>query len=254
MENRYPLFAGGRILKKEALWDLRDRSFDGWRLQYGDYTDGVIKGCRVRVEGQNLVIGTGILKYGDFICFQTEEAEVPFQAENRLVALKAVFASCQDSPDYTGHEWDFLLDEDLDLREGQIELCRFHLRTGSVLRHAYKDFRDMLTEYDTVNLAHATMSGRGKGKIHPEILLRFAAEMRERRQKDAADTAFCYGIWNAAGEVERDLVEAYLEDKGAELSENERTMEDVMSDMADILESGNIRARRGQGQRLIYVE
>ena len=24
VENRYPLFAGGRILKKEALWDLRD--------------------------------------------------------------------------------------------------------------------------------------------------------------------------------------------------------------------------------------
>lgn len=254
MENRYPLFTGGRILKKEALWDLRDRSFDGWGLLYGDYTDGVIKGCRVRVEGQNLVIGTGILKYRDFVCFQTEEVEVPFQAENRLVALKAEFSVCQGNPDYTGHEWAFFLDEDLNLREGQIELCRFHLRTGSALRHTYKDFRDMLTEYDTVNLAHATISGRAKGRMHPEILLRFAAEMQESRQKDTADTAFCYGIRNMAGEVEQDLVDAYLEDKGAELSGNARTMEDVMSDLADILESGSIRAHRGERQRLIYVE
>ena len=254
MENRYPLFAGGRILKKEALWDLRDRSFDGWGLLYGDYTDGVVRGCRVRVEGESLVIGTGILKYGDFICFQTGEAEVPFQAENRPVALKAEFSVRQGNPDYTGYEWDFLLDADMDLREGQIELCRFHLRTGSVLRHTYKDFRDMLTEYDTVNLAHATISGRGKGRIHPEILLRFAREMQENGQKDAADMAFCYGIRGMAGEVEQDLVEAYLEDKGAELSENERSVEDMMSDMADIMESGNIRSRRGQRQKLIYVE
>ena len=29
MENRYPLFAGGRILKKESLWDLRDYAYGG---------------------------------------------------------------------------------------------------------------------------------------------------------------------------------------------------------------------------------
>ena len=241
-------------MKKEALWDLRDYLYGGLQQQYADYTDGVIKGCCVRVEGQNLVIGTGILKYGDFICLQTEETEVPFQAENRPMALKAAFSVCHGNLDYMGHEWAFLLDADLNLREEQIELCRFHLRTGSTLRHTYKDFHDMLTEYDTVNLAHATISGRGKGRMHPEILLRFAAEMQGNRQKDAADTAFCYGIRSSAGEVEQELVEAYLEDKGAELSGNVRAMEDVVSDLADILESGGVRVHRGERQRQIYVE
>lgn len=92
MENRYPLFAGGRILKKEALWDLRDYSYGGIQLYYMDYTDGIVRGCNVRVEDNCLVVGKGILKYGDFLYLLQEEARVPFAAENRTVALKAVFS------------------------------------------------------------------------------------------------------------------------------------------------------------------
>ena len=93
MENRYPLFAGGRILKKEAWWDLRDYSYGGIQLYYMDYTDGI-------VEDNCLVVGKGILKYGDFLYLLQEEARVPFAAENRTVALKAVFSVKEGNPDY----------------------------------------------------------------------------------------------------------------------------------------------------------
>ena len=47
-------------------------------------------------------------------------------------------------------------DEELELGENQMEMCRFYLREGSALRDSYKNFADMSTEYDTVNLICAT--------------------------------------------------------------------------------------------------
>ena len=41
MENRYPLFENGRILKKEALEILRDYPKDLLSILYDGYTDGV---------------------------------------------------------------------------------------------------------------------------------------------------------------------------------------------------------------------
>lgn len=215
-DNRYPLFAGGRILKKEALWDLRDYAYESMQLSYIDYTDGIIKGCRIRVEGENLVIGTGILKFGDFIYLLKEETAVPFTAENRLVVLKAAFNVKQNNPDYLVYQITFFMDSNPERQENQIELCRFHLRTGSVLRDIYKDFRDMQTEYDTVNLLHTTIAGRNQNRLHPEIMMRFAKEMQNQKEKQITDHSFCYQILNTAGEVDRELVAAYLEDKRTE--------------------------------------
>lgn len=256
MENRYPLFAGGRILKKEALWELRDYAYGGMQLQYMDYTDGIVRGCNVRVESNCLVVGRGILKYRDFLYLLQGEVRVPFGAENRTVVLKAVFTVKEGNPDYLSYQVDFLLDQDVERQENQVELCRFHLREGSVLRDTYKDFADMGTEYDTVNLLHATVSGRGQGRLHPEILLRFAEEMQERDGKDAADMAFCYEIRNDAGELEQAAVLAYLADKGtvgmAGLHgwDNEK----IVKELEGILLEGRRMTGREQGKNVIYVE
>lgn len=256
MENRYPLFAGGRILKKEALWELRDYAYGSMQLYYMDYTDGIVRGCGVRVEGNCLVVGRGMLKYGDFLYLLQEEVRVPFAAENRTVVLKAVFTVKKGNPDYLSYQVDFLLDQDVERQENQVELCRFHLREGSVLRGTYKDFADMGTEYDTVNLLYATVSGRGQGRLHPEILLQFVEEMQERDGKDAADMAFCYEIRNHAGELERAVVLAYLTDKGmvgmAELHgwDNEK----IVKEMEGILLEGRRTTGREQGKNVIYVD
>lgn len=232
MENRYPRFAGGRILKKESLWDLRDYVYESMQLFCMDYTDGIIKGCRVRVEGNRLVIGRGILKYGEFLYLLQEEEEIPFEAENRLTVLKAAFTVKRSNPDYLAYQVDFFLDSDTGRQENQIELCRFHLRTGSVLRDSYKNFADMNTEYDTVNLLHATMAGKGQERLHPEVLMRFAEEMEYRKDKQMEDCCFCYQILNTGGELSRELVTAYLDGKESDNcrensreSDNERLFE-----------------------------
>ena len=257
MENRYPLFAGGRILKKEALWDLRDYSYGGIQLYYMDYTDGIVRGCNVRVEDNCLVVGKGILKYGDFLYLLREEARVLFAAENRTVALKAVFNVNEGNPDYLSYQVDFLLDQDVERGKNQIEVCRFHLREGSVLRDTYKDFADMNTEYDTVNLLHATVSGRGQGRLHPKILLKYAETLQRNGANGVEDMAFCYHILQQNGEVERTVVEAYLRDKwkneitmDAEMQQNEicfKRLEALLNQRTD-------NRDKGLRQRVIFVE
>lgn len=256
-DNRYPLFAGGRILKKEALWDLRDYAYESMQLSYIDYTDGIIKGCRIRVEGENLVIGTGILKFGDFIYLLKEETAVPFTAENRLVVLKAAFNVKQNNPDYLVYQITFFMDPNPERQENQIELCRFHLRTGSVLRDIYKDFRDMQTEYDTVNLLHTTIAGRNQNRLHPEIMMRFAKEMQNHEKKDMADTGFVYKIWDSTGEVSRELVLAYLADKDAALAMKELydwDNEKIVTELGNVLLNGKSSSAHDSNRNVIYID
>ena len=64
MQNLYPLFERNRILKKELLWSLRDYAFSHIQLEYQEYGQGIIQGCPVQVQGRELVVGPGMIKYG----------------------------------------------------------------------------------------------------------------------------------------------------------------------------------------------
>lgn len=254
MENRYPLFAGGRILKKESLWDLRDYAYESLKLQYADYTDGILKGCRVHVEGQELVIGRGMLKYGDFICLMQEEAHVAYQGANKLNILKAVFEKQNEHPDYLTYRVSFLLDEDAVLSQGQIEFCRFHLREGSLLRDTYKDFTDMSTEYDTINLLHATIAGRRENRMHPQVLLKFAKEMQKHDKKNIENVAFCYHILQHSGEVEQEVVDAYLDVEQTEDNFRETRAQRCFAMLENILKSQVNNQGVIQKRNVIFVE
>ena len=109
------------------------------------------------------------------------------------------------------------MDRDVERQENQIEICRFHLREGSVLRDSYRDFADMNTKYDTVNLLYATVSGREMGRLHPKILLKYAEALQVNNVKSIEDMAFIYHILQQNGEVERTVVEAYLQSGQAEV-------------------------------------
>ena len=188
MEIRVPVFAGRRILKKESLWDIRDYTYAGWQLYYADHTDGLLKGCEIHAEDGRLVIGKGMLKFQEFS-----------EDETNL--------------DYKAYRVRFFLDEELELGENQMEMCRFYLREGSALRDSYKNFADMSTEYDTVNLICATVAGIGEKTLHPVVVKQFGEELWNMEEKDQFDFGFCSLVWNTQGRVERKVIAAYLSNK-----------------------------------------
>lgn len=213
MEIRVPVFAGRRILKKESLWDIRDYTYAGWQLYYAEYTDGLLKGCDIRAEDGQLVIGKGMLKFHDFIYLMMEEERVDYQPKNRWQVLKAEFSEDETNLDYKAYCVRFFLDEELELGENQMEMCRFYLREGSALRDSYKNFADMSTEYDTVNLICATVAGIGEKTLHPLVVKQFGEELWNMEEKDQFDFGFCSLVWNTQGRVERKVIAAYLSNK-----------------------------------------
>ena len=210
MEMRVPIFAGRRILKKESLWDIRDYTYAGWQLYYAEYTDGLLKGCDIRAEDGQLVIGKGML---NFIYLMMEEERVDYQPKNRWQMLKAEFSEDETNLDYKAYRVRFFLDEELELGENQMEMCRFYLREGSALRDSYKNFADMSTEYDTVNLICATVAGIGEKTLHPLVVKQFGEELWNMEEKDQFDFGFCSLVWNTQGRVERKVIAAYLSNK-----------------------------------------
>ena len=213
MEMRVPIFAGRRILKKESLWDIRDYTYAGWQLYYAEYTDGLLKGCDIRAEDGQLVIGKGMLKFHDFIYLMMEEERVDYQPKNRWQMLKAEFSEDETNLDYKAYRVRFFLDEELELGENQMEMCRFYLREGSALRDSYKNFAEMSTEYDTVNLICATVAGIGEKTLHPLVVKQFGEELWNMEEKDQFDFGFCSLVWNTQGRVERKVIAAYLSNK-----------------------------------------
>ena len=213
MEMRVPIFAGRRIFKKESLGDIRDYTYAGWQLYYAEYTDGLLKGCDIRAEDGQLVIGKGMLKFHDFIYLMMEEERVDYQPKNRWQMLKAEFSEDETNLDYKAYRVRFFLDEELELGENQMEMCRFYLREGSALRDSYKNFADMSTEYDTVNLICATVAGIGEKTLHPLVVKQFGEELWNMEEKDQFDFGFCSLVWNTQGRVERKVIAAYLSNK-----------------------------------------
>lgn len=47
-QNIYPLFERNRIMKKEYLWSLRDYSFGFMKVQYAEFSDGILTGCGLK--------------------------------------------------------------------------------------------------------------------------------------------------------------------------------------------------------------
>lgn len=224
MENQYPLFERNQILKKESLKSLRDYSFFQMQLEYQQYSNGILEGCDVSVRGDMLVVGKGIVKYNDFLYLLAEEVEIPYAAADRCECLKIQLDPESSSYDYIQYGYSIVLDQNLECGNNELEVCRFHLRSGAGLRTDYTCFEDMRTEYDTVNLLHAAWSGINGPAVAPAITRRFAVSIMEYAEADSMDMMFTLLCLNTAKTVSRKAVECYISKRlktGMENMDNE---------------------------------
>lgn len=213
MEHIYPTFERGRILKKESLRALRDYSYTALELQYQEYTDGVIFGCMFSVEGNELCIGAGMIKCQGFLYLLAQQ-KLPYRATNEMQYLKFVAMERQEQPDYIKYAAQIRLEENPPQGGREIELCRFKLREGSVLRTEYKDFYDIQTEFDTVNLADAMWSSRGGVTLSREITDDYARRILACEAAEPVDVQFAYLALQDREAVNRDILVDYLIRKG----------------------------------------
>lgn len=210
MFNLFPRFERGRIMKKELLWALRDYSYESLKIQYQDYSNGILKGLDITVEEDAVVLGTGMVKFDEFIYLITEPVRVPYEATNEYVCLKGRVRKDERNPDYILHGIDFFMDSNLERDVDEFEICRFKLRKGFKLRNDYKAFYDINTEFDTINLVNSTWAGIDKETMNPNILKQYAVELIKRNNLEYCDFAFCILVLSNRGNVSLQDICVYL--------------------------------------------
>lgn len=245
MEYIYPTFERGRIMKKESLWALRDYSYTALELQYQEYADGIINGCKISVEGKELCVGAGLIKCQGFI-YLISAQRIPYCATNELQYLKFVVRERQELPDYIKYVAQMELGGTPPQSDREIELCRFKLREGSVLRVEYKDFYDIQTEFDTVNLADARWGSRRGITLSMEITDTYARKILECDGADLVDIQFAYLALQGREVVNRDMLVDYLIRRGGkDIDSDKWTNSEMFAELESILQA----VRSGQGIR-----
>lgn len=209
-KNVYPLFERGRILKKELTLALRDYSFGVTRLLHTSLTDGVITGCEITVDAKRIRVHPGVIKHSKFVYVLMDIQNIPYEPTEQFSSLKIRFStSAAVTTDYAEYMGNVVLDDQMELRENEMELCRFKLKRGSRLRNDYQDFEDIQTEFDTINLAHSTCAGIERPGFSSFILAYFAKEALKYSLDNPWDISFCQQCLSM-DPVHRSVMEAYI--------------------------------------------
>lgn len=257
MQNMYPLFERNRILKKELLWSLRDYSFSHAQLDYEEYGEGIIRGCALSIHEKELTVGPGIIKCGRFICLVTEDERIPFAPADQMQFLKFRVETNRSSPDCILYNIELYLDMDEGLGDNEFELCRFHLRHGAQLREDYKDFADMNTEYDTVNLIHSSWGGLGGKSLTPKITRMFSEAILASENVRPEDRSFAYLCLSQPGAIPAAILNDYVYSRLGEEKcpdGNLGLYESMCEILGEVNLGGGGRTRKRKEKHRIYVD
>lgn len=207
--NSYPLFNRGRTLKLEMLEQLRDfpRNFIDVFLE--QYSNGILSGCQLKVNSDYITVTKGIVKHNDMIYILKENCIVPYECTDRLVILKVRFLDETKNNDFVRYGTELFIDDNLEIQNDEMELCRFKVKTGAKLRVDYVSFEDMSTEYDTLNIINSPFAAKDKSSLSPEILKYFAKEAFKYNITNPLDISFCMMCLQNQDVIERDLLLSY---------------------------------------------
>jgi len=177
-EQNYPQFERLHILRTEALCSIRDRAFDTLPLIFENYGNGIISGCRPITAKNLITLGAGVILHNNFLYLIKEPMHVEYAPTEEYMLLKIIFEPELTTENFLRRGVHLILTPDLNLSEYEIEICRFKLKKGAVLRTNYTDFFDRATEFDTVNTINVPYAAKGGSTLAPEILRAFADEVK----------------------------------------------------------------------------
>ena len=244
-EYKEPIFERGRVLKREALESLRDYQVNAINIQYEGYTNGIIRGLKISVDSSErlISIGRGLVKFNEKIYPINEIQKIGYESSGVWEILKLKFADVLLDKDFRGLLIEIVLDEK-ECKDNEIEVCRFKLKKGFALRDTYKDFEDMKTEYDTINLINADWSGYERTTFSERVLKVFAKEYLKIKEVDSIDRTFCYMAFNTREALDIEIIEDYISYKlGKKVKSNDRSL--IFNNLLEIMNmSENLKVER----------
>lgn len=232
---KIPVFAKGMVLTDEMLESLKAYLTDWSGLEYEGYSDGILSGCRVTTSGNMLNVGKGIVIYKKRLYLLSEETTLlakPHDEWQRVILRMG--SVCRTGGFEFGELWIEITSE-TDGLINCLEICRFRLQPGAVLRDQYTGFADMDTEYDTINELYAQWAGYGEATVSQRILHQFAMQMTEGVMTNPLDTMFVMQIMNCGNQsLPRTVINTYLSARLQTAYQN-RTNREVYEGLAAIV-------------------
>lgn len=209
-QNNKPVFAKGVVFKAKMLAAVSEYSREMFRILYEDYSDGILTGSRISVvNGTTICISKGIIKFRDVIYHMSEDYSIDAHPESDIQYLKLRFWETETLLDEEKEESEFVLDSKPASEENELELCRFILNAGAVLRTAYTDLGDYVTVHNTINTLETKYSAIGEPTFNPMFLLDFGRRMWEYKLTNADDIVFVTECMKEEN-LKRELIERYI--------------------------------------------
>ncbi len=253
---KVPVFKPGNILTHEMLNVLKEQSMNMEEMSYLGYADGVLKGCKITTGQGTLTVGKGMIMVKSKLYYIQSEVVLQIQPTNSTQVVVARASEEEQNHDFIVREVKVMIIAESSLIPGDIELCRFRLQAGAVLRAAYRDIRDMDTEYDTVCLKYAKWSAYERSSLCMVILSQFMQDARKHQISTEEDRRFLSRIASTDGRtLNAAEINLYLSWK-LQQEYKERSTEEMYKDLVAVLRllqggRSSMESRRMEPRRMI---
>lgn len=208
---KLPIFERGMILTHEMMDELQNYATSMGNLNYTDYSDGVLLGCQVMVDGMNLALKRGIVVFDGKLVIIPEGLQVMVSPCNEWHALCLQISDVYRDKNFCGADVELVIVTDVSQIENRIEICRFRMQEGAHIRNMYRDFNDLNTEFDTINEIYAKWSGYRYSTVSFHMLEEFAKEAIKKGVENPQDISFIQQILNLGGRsMNRHAIEFYI--------------------------------------------
>lgn len=251
-----PVFKPGNILTHEMLESMKDQSINAEQMMYLGYSDGVVKGCKITSGQGTLTIGSGMVIVRSKPYYINTNIVLPIQPTNSTQIVVVRASEEENNKDFNVREVKVIIVPEHSMIPGDVEVCRFRLQAGAVLRTVYRDCRDMDTEYDTVCLKYAKWSAYEKPSLSMVVLKQFFQDAKRYQITAEDDKRFLNSIAASDGRtLNAAEINLYLSWK-LQQEYKERTTEEMYRDLLSVqrmLQSGrsSMESRRMEPRRMI---
>jgi hypothetical protein len=205
----FPFFERGRTFSSDMITSIRDYTFDYSNLFLANCSDGIVSGCKVEASDKYLSLTKGVIKFKEMVYILNQPLFEAYEATENEQVLRLDFSEELKTEKSSHREVQLNLGQLEDLSENSMEICRFKLKKGSVLRTTYLNFEDQNTGYDTVNQLYAAYAGREKATLSLDVLTSFAREAMAY-ELSTLDTQFVLSILSANFFFNRQAIESYI--------------------------------------------
>lgn len=254
--NNKPVFAGGVVLKAKMLDSVSKYPREMFDILYHKHSDGILAGTEVSIEdGTTIRVSKGIIKFKGILYYMAEDEYIEAHPMKDTQYLRVRFREKNCLMDEEQMETEFVLDTDTTDEQCEIELCRFVLNEGAILRTEYTDLRDYATTHNTISILETKYSALYRSTFSPKFLLEFGRLMSGYRLTNVDDIVFVSECIKEE-HIKRELIEAYISKR---LNEPKKsyTNQDIyrklieISDIAKRGDAGNGVQGRMAARRMI---